>query len=485
MKGAALLAVLLWQAAAANEPPVAQPGAMRYERAVRVAGGERQGGAGQACAVLDAPIFAHAAPSLTDLRIFPAQAAAAGAAVHEVSYAITLSEAASEETEAARVLNLGLGESAAIIFDLEMPQRAYTDVTLDLDPAVHDFIATATVTGANELGGQSTALGLFTLFDLASQGLSRDTTIPLTESTFRYLHVEMSVSAAPGRARPRFVPAMVRSAQIPPSREAQTIYTTVASVSVPTDGALASPGRTRFDLDLPLRVPVERVSFDFAPGYRGNFSRDVTIHARSNPDATTVSERGRPVESVTGTISRIHTTQDGHTINEQQLSVPAVLGANLQQHARVWIEIENGDDEPLPIAAVRLEMRQRKICFEAPVAGWDLALYYGDTRLAAPEYDYARLFVPSRAALAAELGPERLNANYRAPVEAVKSVRGAAPRVAVDRADSGDLRERGGSAQGGAECWAVRSLLELPVSVAVCRGVWYPPEKSYILFHVG
>jgi hypothetical protein len=33
--------------------------------------------------------------------------AAAGAAVHEVPYAITLSEAVSEETEPARVLNLG------------------------------------------------------------------------------------------------------------------------------------------------------------------------------------------------------------------------------------------------------------------------------------------------------------------------------------------------------------------------------------------
>ena len=41
MKGAALLAILLWQAAAANEPPVAQPGAMQYERAIRVAGGGR------------------------------------------------------------------------------------------------------------------------------------------------------------------------------------------------------------------------------------------------------------------------------------------------------------------------------------------------------------------------------------------------------------------------------------------------------------
>ena len=424
MRAAALLAILLWQAAAANEPPVAEPGTMRYERAIRVAGG-----AGQACAALDAAIFPHAAPSLTDVRIFPSQEAAAGAAVHEVPYAITLSEAMSEETQAARVLNLGLDPGARgpqIMFDLEMPVRAYTDVTLNLDPAVHDFIATATVTGSDALGGRgrATALGSFTLFDLASQRLSRDTAIPLQESTFKVLHVVLSVSAAPGTAAARFVPAMVLGAEVPPSREAQTIYTTVASASFPTTGVLASRRKTRFDLDLPLRVPVERVSFDLAPGYSGNFSRDVTIHARSNPDATTPAE-SLPVESVTGTISRVHTTQEGHTIDQQELSVPAVLGANLQHAARVWIEIENGDDQPLPIRAVRLEMRQRKICFEAPAGGAEgkdsgLALFYGDSRLEAPVYDYARTFVASRAVLAAELGPEELNANYKAPAALVR-----------------------------------------------------------------
>jgi hypothetical protein len=419
MKSPALLAILLWQAGAAgNGTPAAQPGAMRYERAIRVAGG-----AGQVCAALDAAIFPHAAPSLTDLRIFPAEAAAAGAAVHEVPYAITLSEAASEETETARVLNLGAGASGGqIAFDLEMPQRAYTGVTLDLDPSVHDFIATATVSGSDALGerGRTTALGSFTLFDLASQRLSRDTTIPLQESTFKYLHVVLSVSPAPGSAAVRFVPAMVQGATVPPSREAQTIYTTVASVSVPTTGVVATARKTRFDLGLPLRVPVERVSFDLAPGYSGNFSRDVTIHARSNSDATTPAE-SLPVESVNGTISRVHSTQDGHTINRQELSVPAVLGANLQHAARVWIEIENGDDQPLPIASVRLEMRQRKICFVAPRAGGaSLALFYGDAELAAPEYDTARTFVASRAALVAELGPEGLNANYRAPAAEVR-----------------------------------------------------------------
>ncbi len=416
MKGAALLAVLLWQAAAVNEPPVAMPGTMCYQRTVQV-----MAGMGQACAALDAAIFPHAAPSLSDVRLFPVQDTSAGAAVHEIPYAITLSEAASDETETARVLNLGAGASGGqIVFDLEIPVRAYTEVTLDLDPTVHDFIATATVSGSDALGGRgrTTALGSFTLFDLASQHLSRDTTIPLQESTFRTLHVVLNLSAAPGAAATRFVPAMVLGATVPPSREAQTIYTTVASVSVPTTGKLATPRTTRFDLDLPLRVPVERVSFDLAPGYNGNFSRDITIHASSNSDATSPAD-SLQVETLTGTISRVHSTQDGHTINQEQLSVPAVLGANLQHAARVWIEIENGDDQPLPISAVRLEMRQRKICFEALVAGSGadsgLELFYGDSRLAAPVYDYARLFVASRAALVAELGPEQLNANYRAP----------------------------------------------------------------------
>jgi hypothetical protein len=42
-----------------------------------------------------------------------------------------------------------------------------------------------------------------------------------------------------------------------------------------------------------------------------------------------------------------------------------------------------------------------------------LALFFGDSRLAAPVYDYARLFSASSDALAAGLGPETLNPGYR------------------------------------------------------------------------
>ena len=407
MRGAALLAVLLWQVAVANEPPAAEPGTMRYERAIRVAAG-----AGQACAVLDAQIFSHAAPSLSDVRIFPAQEA--GAVMNEVPYAITLSEAASEETETARVLNLGTGtgaskEGAQIVFDLEMPARAYTSVTLNLDPAAHDFIATATVTGSDTLRGKATALGTFTLFDLASQRLSRDTTISLTESTFKFLHVELHISPASGAASTHFVPAMVMGATVPPSREAQSVYTTVAE----TSSVVTKARETVETFMVPARVPVERVSFVLAPGFIGNFSRVVRVRAQA--DAADDGGRAPLPEVVTGSILRVHANEGGQEIHTEELAVPAILGANLQRVAKIEVAIENSDDQPLPIAAVRLEMRQRKICFDAPTSGASMAMFYGDSRLAAPEYDYARLFVASRAVLAAELGPEVLNPNYHAP----------------------------------------------------------------------
>ena len=44
--------------------------------------------------------------------------------------------------------------------------------------------------------------------------------------------------------------------------------------------------------------------------------------------------------------------------------MPAILGSNMQGAATVEVAVDNGDDTPLPITAIRLEMRQRKICFD-------------------------------------------------------------------------------------------------------------------------
>jgi hypothetical protein len=421
MKAAAALVLLLWRAAGANESPVAQPDAMRYERTIRVTAGT-----GQACAVLDAQIFPHAAPSLADLRIF---AATANGTPHEVPYAITLSEAVTEETQTARLLNLG-SVGSKIAFDLEMPARAYTDVRLNLDPAIRDFLATATVAGSDELGGRrSTALGSYTLFDLSARQLSRDTTLPLQETTYRYLHVVLSVASASGTASSagRFVPAMVLGAEVPPSREAQILYTTVAETS-----AIKTVGReSRATFEIPPRVPMERVEFMLAPGFKGNFNRDVRVTALAQAGPTESDPDGRaPLpETVSGSILRVHLTEAGWEIRSEQLGVAAILGANLQRSAKVDVAIENGADQPLRIAAVRLEMRQRELCFDPSAVGSGLELYYGDSRLSAPAYDYDRRFVASDKALVAELGPEVENPRFRAPPAEKKPFRQRHPEV--------------------------------------------------------
>ena len=350
-------------------------------------------GAAQSCAVIDSQVFPHAAPSLKDLRLYKNG--------REVPYAITLSEPQQVDSETAQVRNLGL-RGRNIVFDLEMPNRSYTEIVLDL--AGHDFLATATVSGTRDPNySNQTQLGEFTLFDLTSQHLSRNTTIHLQETSLPYLHIELAVSAAAGARNFTVTPDMVRGVAVPPSREAQSLYTTAVTTT-----NIAQRGRQSIaTFSLPQRIPVERVSFDLAPSYKANFSRDVRVSDR--PDGA----KEATSENLAGTISRVHLTQSGREIRQEQLSVPTILGSNMQSTATVEVAVENGDDSPLPIKAVRLEMRQRKICFDDS-AGQTLTLSYGDSALTAPQYDYARLFAPSATMREVQLGPEELNPSFRA-----------------------------------------------------------------------
>lgn len=346
---------------------------------------------GQACAVVDAQVFANAAPSLKDLRLYQDN--------REVPYAVTLSESEQLDSERAQVLNLGM-RSGHIAFDLQMPDRAYTDIVLDL--AGHDFIATASVSGGGTTEAAGTSLGEFTIFDLSAQHLARSTTLHLQESSFRFLHIKLAVSAAPGASGSAFTPQVVLGATVPPSRDAQTIYTTAAETAT-----IFQRGKeTVADFLLPTRVPVERVSFVLAPEFKGNFSRDIVVSAHPEGTPATASEIAR------GTILHVHLVEGGREIRQQQLSVPTTIGSNLQGPAAVEVIVENGDDAPLPISTVRLEMRQRKLCFDQELAPAP-TLFYGDAALPAPQYDYARIFGSGNTTHAAMLGPQHANPRYR------------------------------------------------------------------------
>lgn len=387
MKSALLALLLFWQASAPAVPgKIDIQQYSRYERAIAL-----PGGAGPACADIDAQIFPHASPSLKDLRLYQG--------AQEIPYVITLSEPEQADGDTAQILNLGT-RGHSIVFDLQMPDRRYTDVNLDLSG--QDYVATATVTGSDRLHSESaTRLGDFTLFDLTAQHLSRSTTLHLQESSFAYLHIVLIISPAPDSRRSTITTEMLMGATVPPSREAQSLYTVAAETT-----AISQKGRrTVATFALPERVPVERVSFAVAPDFRANFSRDV--HISDRPAGSPKSA----AETIDGTILRVRLTQAGREIRQQQLNVPATLGANMQGPANVEVVIDNGDDIPLPVTAVRLEMRQRRLCFDAPASG-PIMLFYGDAALAAPEYEYARLFTAAAPTSTAQLGPPQLNSNY-------------------------------------------------------------------------
>ena len=389
---------LFWQVPA--RPGVDAPRPEKKDfRFVRTMQLPREGGGkmvARACATVPGELYERS-PTLSDVRVF----SDAG----EVPYALTSSETVTPGNDAAAVMNAGV-RAGHVVFDLEMPARAYSSVDLAL--AGQDFTATAKVTGlkdANDKAG--TELGTFTVFDLTGQRLGRSTELPLAETTFPVLHVELTVSGVAGKAAPTVTAS---GAEIPPSRQAQTLYTTVASTAVVTQKGRESVA----SFALPAHVPVERVSFDMAAGDRTNFSRPVQVratalkHAENEPAA---------VEEIAGNVSRVRMTVGVREIKSEELSVPATIGANGDGPATVEVAIENGDDVPLHLAGVRLEMRERQICFDGPGPDATTELYYGDAGLAAPVYDYARLFTPGDPARVAVLGPERGNAAYVVRVE--------------------------------------------------------------------
>jgi hypothetical protein len=348
------------------------------------------------CLILDSTTYAHSAPTLTDLRIHEFDH-------HEIPYAITLSGPSSTESTPAAILNQTLRSPTRLTFDLQTPPRPYS--ALDLTLTTQNFIATVKLTGLRSLDDMSpTYLGTFTLYDLTAQHLGQDAHLEFAESNFPYVHLDIELSPSPGAAAPKLrlsnpivntianPLALVTSARFPSTRQSQTLYTPLAT----TQAFTQTPTETITTIQLPRHVPVERITFDLDPIGTANFNRTVAITAQSSAPNT-------PAETITGTISRVHTNLLGHRIAHESLSVPAILGSNARDAATVTITIQNDSAPPLKIRAITLEMRQRKLCFPTPAAA---TLTYGDPTRTASNYPFATTFNPTTTTQIATLGPE-------------------------------------------------------------------------------
>jgi hypothetical protein len=151
--------------------------------------------------------------------------------------------------------------------------------------------------------------------------------------------------------------------------------------------------RTLLTWDIIPDVPVDRIALLVDPA-DVNFRRDVTIVAHND----TVAQ---------GEVHRIRMRRGGQAVDSEGLTL--ALGG---VHApRYKLTIENGDDPPLRILGVQVFSIERRVYFD-PRGNSTLRLYYGDDRLRAPLYDYAKLFQEPENAPRAELGPGAHNSAY-------------------------------------------------------------------------
>ena len=339
---------------------------------------------GQTCVALDTALFEHALRNLADLRLYRDMT--------ETPYAIDTAVTGDGAPRMIQPINAGV-RNGQTVFDAQMPDGNYSDVQLSV--GAQNFIATVTVTGSHEQGAKDTTqLGEFTIFDFTREKLGRSTVLHLHPSSFRMLHFAIAGPIAP---------ADLTGVVVWGARERKAVYQTVAETS-----QVAIKGHASWiEFILPAQVPVDRIVFVPGSGVT-QFSRQVSITVE--PSAPNPDSLGNYSTVGGGNLLRIHSVHNGRRIDEENLTVDA-LGVAGDGEKKWTIRVENGDDTPIAFKSVRLEMRERRLCFDG-AAGARYALYYGDPALYAPRYDYATLFSAQDSSQVALMGPETLNPRY-------------------------------------------------------------------------
>jgi hypothetical protein len=358
---------LLFLIAAMVSPP--EPGIPYFSnvREVHIAQPDRQN-----YFIVDEELWHSSRPDLGDLRLYDGES--------PVQYALSEQRAGvSSEEMPAKILNLG-SVSSHTEFDLDTGALAeYDRIHLRLD--AHDYVAAASVSGGAAAGkANEVELTSSTLYDFTKEQLGSNSLLKLPASSFSYLHVKLS---------PGIRPEQVKGAAIYNLREQKAAWTKVGSCAVPEQ----KQRTTLIRCTVPAQVPLTRILLQIAPE-QVNFRRAVSLE----------DHLGQQIAG--GEISRVRMNRGGILVTSEDLAVN-VDGSPGQ----LTIVLDDGDNPPLTILAVELLSLERRIYFD-PQGKSALRLYYGDGKLAAPVYDYARFFHADVSPAQAQLGPGAHNAQY-------------------------------------------------------------------------
>ena len=149
---------------------------------------------------------------------------------------------------------------------------------------------------------------------------------------------------------------------------------------------------TSNELELPRRVPVERIRFEPAPTSPASVSVVGTQRGPAN---------SKPLKEIIQ-----------GTVNAQHPAFPVTIGANLQQAAKIFLAIDNSHQV---FTRAILEMRKRSLCYQ-PRSASPLVLYLGGGQgIAAKTYGLANGFSVSANRPYATMGPLEPNPDLEHP----------------------------------------------------------------------
>jgi hypothetical protein len=339
----------------------------KYQRPIETSG------TGQNYVTIDDSVWSHSRADLGDLRLYNGQT--------EVPYAL-LTEHGSQQHEHKEVSVLQqsmVGGKTQFLIDMSSVAE-YDHVDLRL--GAKDFVAHFRVEGQDDLHGtQWASLGDSILYDLSREHLGSNFMLRLPRSTYKYLRVTVD-----GPVKPADILGAISELH----EERKPLWRNVNNAP-----AIQKVGKdTVLTFTVPANVPVEKIVFAMDAA-QPNFRRSVEI--RDDKDNILS----------TGEINRIHMVRAGQRIDSEDDEVDF---SEIGQKS-LKVVIHNGDDASLKVNSASLQQIERRLYFEAPSQA-QLTLYYGDEKLERPEYDYAKLFLNSTDAHAAQLGPETNNAAY-------------------------------------------------------------------------
>ncbi len=350
----------------AGSDPEASVSYFSYVRDVVISAPDKQN-----YVVVDQYVWREAREDLGDLRLYDGTS--------QVPYELKTEQAGTSSHEAeAKILNL-VRRGDHTEFDLDLsPVEEYNRIRLTLDRK--DFLVTATVEGRDALAGGALASwpNPSTLFDFSREKLGANSTISLPTWSFRYVHVRLS---------PGILPTEVKKAEVTELQEKKAQWTDAGACRAGEQQKRSSV----LTCEVSVHMPIDRIRFDVGVG-QINFRRSVSV----------ANEKGAQVGA--GNISRIQMKRGGATVDYEDLDI-RIFG----EHSSLTISVDNGDDPPLRFDAVRPQSLERRLYFE-PQGRGNLRLYYGDPKLPAPVYDYAKFFREDAGALRAQLGGELRNA---------------------------------------------------------------------------